>query len=57
MNQQQPPSPSDPIFRLKLDLRMSRRLGWIAVGIGIGNLHSLGDFLRVIGNVISALPQ
>jgi hypothetical protein len=57
VTQQQNTGPSDPIFRLKLDLRMSRRIGWIAVGIGIGNIHNLGDFLRVIGDVINALPQ
>lgn len=57
MTQQQLSGPSDPIIRLKVDLRMSRRLGWIAVGIGIGNIHNLGDFLRVIGDVINALPQ
>ena len=53
----QPPPQREPILRVTVQLRLSRQVGWIALGIALGNINRLDDLLEAISHVVHALPQ
>jgi len=55
--QRQPHQHRDPILRVTVHLRLPRQVGWIALGIGLGNIPRLGDLIGTISHVINALPK
>jgi hypothetical protein len=47
----------DPVLRVTVHLRMPRQIGWIALGVGLGNVNGLPEILRMISHLIHTLPR